>query len=177
MQLLPWNQRTIRFDRSVQEMPLLLERMAGTPARLAHLTRSLPREHLVLSREGKWSIMEHIAHLLHLDLRFQARVDDFVARRSELCRIDLDHHHREVNGHRDRTLGDLLEEFRLGRSVLVRRIRQMDDSVLGQRAMHPCQHRPMSAVDMALWIAEHDDHHLATGRIIAGPVLDDGAWC
>ena len=89
----------------------------------------------------------------------------------------LEHHHREVNGHRDRTLGDLLEEFRLGRSVLVRRIRQMDDSALGHRAMHPCHHRPMSAVDMAVWIAEHDDHHLATVRMIAGPVLDDGAWC
>jgi hypothetical protein len=164
MELIPWNNRNLPFGRGLGEFPVLLERLLGTPARLAHLAAHEPRERLIMRRSGSWSVMEHIGHLLMLDERMEARVEDFMARRSELCTIDLGDQTRLLNGHRSRDLGDLLEEFRLQRVRLVARMEGMDPGALRHSAQHPCRQMKMRPVDMATYLAEHDDHHLASMR-------------
>ncbi len=42
------------------------------------------------------------------------------------------------------------------------RLDAFDEEVLGVVARHPRLDRPMRIVDLMLFIAEHDDHHLAT---------------
>jgi hypothetical protein len=164
MELIPWNERTLTFGRGLDELPVLLERLLGTPARLFYLTHHEPRERLVMRRSGSWSIMEHIGHLLLLDERMEARVEDFMARRSELCPINLGDQGHLLDGHRGRDLGDLLEEFRLQRVRLVARISGMDPGALRHMAQHPCRQVTMRPVDMATFLAEHDDHHLVRMR-------------
>jgi hypothetical protein len=172
MNPMPWSQRQLPFGKAPHELPYLLERMQGTPARAADLLRPQPIERLVLRAQGKWSPMEHLAHLLHLDHLLQARVDDFLARRPALCRIDLEGQHERIAAHRQRSPGDLLEEFRITRGHLVRRMRAMDAEILSHRASHPCMGIAYSPADMALWIAEHDDHHLLSARLLLGAIED-----
>lgn len=164
MVLIPWKDRRLPFGRPVEEMPLLLERMQGTPLRLAQLTRSVPHELLVQNREGQWSVMEHIAYLLYLDQHMHERVEDFLARRPRLCTIEDTQGSHDHVGHRERTLGDLLEEYHLTRDSLVRGLQGLEREALQHRSLHPCNEHEMSPVDMALWLAEHDDHRLVTIR-------------
>lgn len=168
MKPIPWSERQLPVGKGPEEWPVLLERMQGTPHRLAVLFRHQPIERLVLRMQEGWSPLEHVAHLLHLDQRFQERVDDFVQRRPRLCAIELHDQERVLRSQRERMPGDLIEEFRLSRLHLVRRLRALDDAVLRHRAAHPCRGIAMGPVDMALWIAEHDDHHLATVRARLG---------
>lgn len=164
MAVLPWSERKLPFGKSLDELPLLLERMIGTPARLWQLARAVPRERLTLSRSGSWSAMEHMVHLTFLDERMDDRVEDFMARRATLCRIDMGAQEGVMARNRGRDPGDLLEEFRLGRNALVERIRSMDPGALRHCAQHPCMGRLLRPVDMAMYLAEHDDHHLALMR-------------
>jgi len=117
-----------------------------------------------MRRSGSWCVLEHVGHLIHLDERMEDRVDDFMARRNTLCNIDLVDQTPIIEGHRRRDPGDLFEEFRLNRVALVERIRNMDPGALRHRAMHPCRGITMGPVDLVMYLAEHDDHHLALMR-------------
>ena len=59
---------------------------------------------------------------------------------------------------------ELLEEFRLRRTSLVRSLMDLDPEALRHSAQHPCRGMHMRPVDMAIYLAEHDDHHLALIR-------------
>lgn len=148
----------------MSDLPLLVERILGTPARLASLCAHVPVERLALHRQGSWCAMEHIGHLMHLDEHMLERMEDFAARRPTLCAIDLKAREGRLAGQCVRALGDVLEELRLGRHELVARISALDPGALRHRALHPCKGRPMTVSDQVFFIAEHDDHHLAVLR-------------
>ncbi len=166
MQLTPWNERHLPFGKGLEELPVLVERALGTPARLVHLTFHEPQERLSLRRSGSWSVKEHIGHLLYLDECMDGRVEDFMSRRPTLCSIELGDQERILALQHKRDLGDLLEEFRLRRNYLMHRVSNMDPGALRHRAQHPCRRIAMSVVDMVMYLAEHDDHHLAQMRSI-----------
>lgn len=170
MNLFPvaWSKRTLEYGRSMDEFPVLLERVQGTSARISALLVNQPMENLHLQVQGRWSAMEHIGHLITLQDRFEGRVEDFAHRRSGLREVNLADQGPIIQGHRLRSVGDVLEEFRLKRQAFVDRILRLEQSSLEHVAYHPCQNKPMRPVDMLLWIAEHDDHHLASVRGILG---------
>lgn len=168
---IPWSQRTFDYGRSLDELPVLLERVQGTTARLSNLLARQPLEKLLRGVDGKWSAMEHLGHLLTLQDRFASRVDDFEQRRPKLCDIDLRDQDPFIQGQRSRSPGDVLEEFRLKRIEFAKRLEHLHHRSLLHAAYHPCQDRTMRPMDMLLWIAEHDDHHLASVRaLLDGPM-------
>lgn len=171
MNPVPWSLRTFDYGRPLDELPVLLERVQGTTARLSDLFARQPAERLVLRVDGKWSAMEHLGHLLTLQDRFEPRVDDFEQRRTKLCDISLRDQEPIIRMQGTRTLGDLLEEFRLKRLAFANRVERLHRRSLEHVAYHPCQDRTMRPMDMLLWIAEHDDHHLASMRmLLKGPM-------
>ena len=162
----------MEYGRSLDELPVLLERVQGTTARLSSLLARQPAEKLLRRVEGKWSAMEHLGHLVTLQDRFTPRVDDFVQRRTKLCDINLQDQVPFLQGQRLRMLGDVLEEFRLKRLEFANRIEHFHRRSLEHFAYHPCQDRTMRPMDMLFWIAEHDDHHLASVRaLLDGPMI------
>ncbi len=168
----PWSQRTMEYGRSLDELPVLLERVQGTTVRLSNMLSCQPVEKLHLRVDGKWSAIEHLGHLLTLQDRFYNRVDDFEQRRSKLCDINLQDQATFLQGQRLRMLGDVLEEFRLKRLDFANRVERLHRRSLEHVAYHPCQDRTMRPMDMLLWIAEHDDHHLASVRaLLDGPMI------
>lgn len=162
----------MEYGRSLDELPVLLERVQGTAVRLSNLLARQPAEKLLHRAEGKWSAMEHLGHLLTLQDRFYHRVDDFAQRRTKLCDINLRDQVPFLQGQRLRMLGDVLEEFRLKRLDFANRVEHLHRRSLEHAAYHPCQDRTMRPMDMLLWIAEHDDHHLASVRaLLDGPMI------
>ncbi|MFN3875546.1 MAG: hypothetical protein ACK4L7_06505, partial [Flavobacteriales bacterium] len=124
--------------------------MRGMPARLAELFRSAGPHALLLRRAGSWCALEHAAHLLLLDQRLQALIDDFRCRRPALSPIHLGDQHQVLAIARGRQPGDLLEEVRLTRMWLVRRFASLEAPALRHRAAHPCLGAAFGPVDMAL---------------------------
>ena len=70
-----------------------------------------------------------------------------------------------------RPLEEILARFREERARFVARLEAWDEERLGATSLHPRLNQPMRVVDMAYFVAEHDDHHLArmTGLARSGP--------
>jgi hypothetical protein len=158
---LPWFERRFHFDYPVEIYPDVVERIRGTPARVAERLQGVGRETLT-RRDGKtWSIQENVGHLLDLGALDAVRLDDYLKGEKTLRVADLTNRRTHEAGHNDRDLAAVLTDFRAERGALVRRLETLGESAFGRVAVHPRLQVPMRLVDWLTFVACHDDYHLA----------------
>ena len=158
----PWFSRRFTFDLPVSAVPGLMERLRGTPARVEARVAGVPAAVLTRRWEAHWSIQENVGHLLDLEPLWLARIDDFAAGRLTLQEADLLNRKTDEANHNARRLGELVDGFRSARGELVRQLEQADEADWLRTARHPRLAVAMRLLDHAFFVAEHDDHHLAT---------------
>lgn len=166
IQQTPWFERKFNFDFPVGLFPSIAERLAGTPARLEELTRGVRPTLLTTVRNGKWSIQQHAGHLLDLEELHNGRIDDYLAHTLALRSADLTNKKTEEANHNSALIRNILHRFREGRLNFVHRLRDCDERLLSAVSVHPRLKQQMRLVDMAYFVAEHDDHHLARMRAL-----------
>lgn len=156
-----WFDREFELGLPPEAFADIIERLRGTPARIEDRVRGL--EHAVLTRrpEDKWSIQENLGHLLDLEPLWESRIDELAAGASELRAADLQNRKTEESRFNDRQIRDILAEFRTARARIVAKLESFTPTQLATTALHPRLQQPMSATDLAFFVAEHDDHHLA----------------
>jgi hypothetical protein len=157
-----WVERRFDFNLPVGVFPCVLERLRGTPARLEELTRGLAPEVLTARRGEAWSIQEQVGHLLDLDELHEGRLEDYEQGLDRLRPADMTNRKTYEAGHNAARLSDLLAAFREARASFVARLEALDEEGVSRTALHPRLQQPMRVIDMALFVAEHDDHHLAS---------------
>ncbi|MGH9554705.1 MAG: DinB family protein [Terriglobales bacterium] len=161
MEVKRWVERSFRFDAPVELFPEALERVRGTAARIEEKVRQLPKE-LLTRRDGdKWSIQEHVGHLLDLDSLHLGRLDDYLAGAETLRPADITNRATTDANYNQRDIAVVAGDFRNARSHFVERLEAWDPARLEQSALHPRLKQPMRLLDMVYFVAEHDDHHLA----------------
>ncbi len=156
-----WFERKFDFTFPVEQYPNLCMRLRGTPARLEGMLHQVARERLVKKPENKWSAQEHAGHLLDLESLWMARVEDYLAGRSDLTAADLSNRQTHDANHNTCQLADILGEFRQARLRLVDRVEEIQPALFARAMLHPRLKQPMRLVDHLYFVAEHDDHHLA----------------
>lgn len=156
-----WFDRKFAFDSQQNIFPSIIERLRGTPARLEEKCRAIPAEYLELKPDGTWSIKENIGHLADLEPLWQGRLEDFIIGEKELRPTDLANRKTDEANHNAKSLEQLLADFRKIRMQTVTMIENLDDEIIFRTALHPRLKTPMRAMDSFLFVAEHDDHHLA----------------
>jgi uncharacterized damage-inducible protein DinB len=112
--------------------------------------------------DGRWSIQENAGHLLDLEGVWATRLDDFEAGAERLHPADLQNRATHDANHNAADLVGLLARFRAAREANVRRLDGYDESFITRAALHPRLEQSMRVIDLVLFVAEHDDHHLAT---------------
>jgi uncharacterized damage-inducible protein DinB len=157
----PWFERVFPTGLPAHLLPVVAERLRGTPARLADRLAGVPHEALVRRCGETWSIQENVGHLLDLEPLWRQRLDDLTARRAELAEADLTNRRTHEANHNAAPLQKLLGDFRRARADLVRRLEGFGEDEAAFTALHPRLKAPMNAVDLACFVAEHDDYHLA----------------
>ncbi len=156
-----WFDRHFAFNLPVELFPVVVERLRGTPARIEDKVRGLSPAVLTRRDGDAWSIQEHVGHLLDLDGLHDGRLDDFLAGATILRAADLTNRKTHEAGYNQRPLAELLQAFRRERERFVARLDTWDAGLISLSALHPRLNQPMRVIDMALFTAEHDDHHLA----------------
>jgi hypothetical protein len=156
-----WFKRKFSFDLPLEMFPNVVERLRGAPARLEELTRGLSREELTRRVGDKWSIQEQAGHLLDLEELGMKRLDDFEAGRDSLTAADLTNRKTHEANHNAETIENILAQFREERMAFVARLDSYDDAFVNRIALHPRLNQKIRVIDLAFFIAEHDDHHLA----------------
>lgn len=161
MQVYRWFDRTFSFDLPLWMYPNVVERLRGARARLEDLVRPLHRD-VLMRRDGTaWSIQEHAGHLWDLEALGDGRLDEFEAGKTELRPADVENRKTHEANHNARDIADILREFRAARGRIVARLDAYDEAFVARAARHPRLGQPMRVLDLAFFMAEHDDHHLA----------------
>jgi len=150
-----WFDRQFEFGQQAAMLPIYLERLEGTIYRLEARVRNVPEEVLGHQPGGKWSIKQHIGHLGEMDALSYRRVDEMIQGVSTITPGAFDggtYHTQPVT--------DVLHFFRANRLRNLARYRSLDEEALAKASLHPRLRIKMGPIDMAMFDAEHDDHHL-----------------
>jgi hypothetical protein len=150
------------FTMPAGKFPALLERLAGTPARMEEKLLGLTKQQLTAQHNGGWSAQEHAGHLLDLEELIENRLNDFEAGKEVLTAADMTNKKTYEANHNVRDIKNILADFRKARIAIVKRMGQYDEAMVIRTALHPRLNKPMRIIDLAFFSAEHDDHHLAS---------------
>ena len=161
MQQVKWFERSFDFSKTQNIFPSILERLMGTPARLDEKFRSIPEGLLSRQRVGTWSIKENLGHLTDLEPLWQIRLNDIIMGKTELSPTDLQNAATTAAGHNDVPVGALLQGFRKEWEKTIALLDAIDEATVFKSALHPRLKTPMRTIDLFLFVADHDDHHLA----------------
>jgi len=165
---IPWFERTFAFDFPVAHAGPILERLRGTPVRLAERVRDADPDDRTRSDGRGWSIQENVGHLFDLESLWRGRFDDFAAGVERLRDADLTNRRTNEAGHNQRTMAELLGAFRDARLATVEFLESLPGDKFAQTAIHPRLGTPMRVVDLMFFVAEHDDYHMARiGELVA----------
>jgi uncharacterized damage-inducible protein DinB len=157
-----WFDRRFELGLPLAAFPPVLDRLCSMPDRLEAAVAGLRPDAARARTTDAWSIQENIGHLLDLEELWERRLDDFDAGATVLHPADLENRKTHEADHNSRELADLLRDFRVARTRIASRLEAMSSSDLMRVGLHPRLQQPMSVVDLAFFVAEHDDHHLGT---------------
>ena len=159
-----WTQRRFNFDFPAEVFPGIVERLRGTPAHIADLVKGVPHAMLIRKPGNRWSVNEHIGHLIDLDELDHMRLDQFIAGEKELAAADMTNQRTHDAGYNDVVAATIVDYLRARRNELVERLEALSDDQIVRTAVHPRLQMPRRLVDWVYFVAEHDDHHLARIR-------------
>lgn len=160
MKQIKWFERKFDFSISENIFPALIERLAGTPARLEEKLKAFSAAILEQKPNDTWSIKENIGHLTDLEPLWQGRLEDIRNGREEMRPTDLANTKTDEANHNSKSIETLLREFREIRMQTLLLVQNIDDELIFKSALHPRLKTPMRTIDLFLFVAEHDDHHL-----------------
>jgi uncharacterized damage-inducible protein DinB len=162
-----WLDRQFEYMPPPGEYPMIVERLRGTPARVADRVRYIPAGVMTRRPGEAWSVQEHIGHLLDLEALWSIRAGEFLRGAKELSAADMSNRRTHEANHNTRALAAIVAEFTVARQRLVEQLDGAPDP--SSLSFHPRLQRPMRLIDFCFFVAEHDDHHLAiVSRILAG---------
>jgi len=161
LQIKPWLERDFPFDTSPWMFPHIVERVRGGPARLEDSLRNLSEAKLTERPGNAWSIQEEAGHLLDIEPLMSERLDQLISGASVLRAWDGTNEATWNANHNARQLQDILEAFRNSRQSFLSRLDRLPDDLIERSAFHPRLKKPMRIIDLAFFVAEHDDYHLA----------------
>jgi len=162
MERAKWFDRKFDFGFTQNIFPFVIERLRGTPVRLDEKLKNVPNNRAEEKFNGAWSIKENIGHLIDLEPLWTGRLQDILEGKIDLRVADLTNAKTNQANHNERSVVELLNEFRAIRSVTIKKIELLSVEQIYMSALHPRLKTPMRTMDHFLFVAEHDDHHLVT---------------
>jgi uncharacterized damage-inducible protein DinB len=156
----PWIQRRFTFDLPISMFPNVLERLRGTPARVADRIQDLHPDILRMQAGKSWSILQNVGHLSQTENLWLLRLDDYDAGLKALRPADMTNRRTEEANYSQAEPASLLAAFRQVRGRFIQRLESLDDEGAARSAHHPRLNQPMRVLDLMVFAAEHDDHHL-----------------
>lgn len=156
-----WVNRKFNLNLPPEMFPLVVERLRGAPARLEEKTAVLPVD-ILRHKEGEaWSVQETIGHLGDVEALWHGRIDDFHAGLEEFRPANITNTVTTKANHNEADVKSLLKIFRDERERLVARFDEITIEQVSRSAYHRRLDINMRLIDLAEFIAEHDDHHLS----------------
>lgn len=156
-----WFEREFDLHFGPDRYVSIYERLKGAPEKLGRLLDDLPEEVLLLKPGGKWSIKEHTGHLSVLEPLWRIRFQDIREGRPVLTVADLNNTATSEAGFNSYPVAALVEQFAAERNATLSLLNGIDVMDEDHTSLHPRLRQPMRIIDLAYFVAEHDEHHMA----------------
>ncbi len=157
-----WVERQFRFENLEGTYPNIIERLRDTPLRLRNKLEGLSQEVLTDDSHEGWSMQVHAGHLLTLESLWLGRLDDFYQKNETLRAWNPTNEETELAGFNLQSTESILQGFDEVRSGMVGVLERFKGQEEHMISNHPRLKTPMRLLDLVYFIAEHDDHHLAS---------------
>lgn len=167
IQRIKWFDRGFDFSSPPEMFPFIMERLRGTAPRIREITANLSNEQLSLKIDGNWSIKEHIGHITDLESLHNIRLTQLLKGEKELIAADYSNRKTNLANHNLSHIEFLIDELESGRNKIVAKFEEISDTDIVRSALHPRLNKQMRIIDLAFFMAEHDDHHITIMREIA----------
>jgi len=141
--------------------PNILTRVQDTALRLRHHCSQLSDAQLSQRLDQKWSIKEHVGHLIDLEVLHHHRLNEFAQQRPLLTMADMSNARTDAASHNEQSIEELIANFEQQRGNFLANFYALPEAILHHVARHPRLDVDMKPVDMLFFMAEHDDHHMA----------------
>ncbi len=171
MEQIKWFERKFNFDFQQNIFPSIIDRLEGTMVRLKHRIDNISTENLKHKPDGSWSALEHVGHLSDLEPLWQARLQDMLDGKEIMKEADLQNTKTHQAEHNQKSVDVLLDEFFSLRNETLKALEQLTEKDIYKSALHPRLKTPMRVMDLFLFVAEHDDHHLVSIKELINPGL------
>ncbi len=155
-----WFDRKFDFSFKQNIFPSIIKRLEKTPVLIKNNVTKIPNNQLTIKKNGKWSIQENIGHLIDLEPIWQGRLEDILTHKIELREADLENKKTDLAKHNEKNIYDLLYEFQRIRDITINKLNKLTEKEAYLTALHPRLKTPMRTMDLFLFVAEHDAHHL-----------------
>jgi hypothetical protein len=155
MEKLQWFERRFNFGMPEGMLPFYLERLEGTLIRIEDKVKNISEEVLSQRLDNKWSVKENIGHLAEVDEIALKRIDEMIMGISPMSPAVF-----EPKPYHEWELRKVIAYFDATRTKNLQRYKSLQPDDLKKAALHPRLKVMMTPVDLALFDAEHDDHHL-----------------
>ncbi len=159
--MIKWFDRKFDFQNLSGTLPMILERLSGTPLRLRQKIKAIPPELWTVRWESQWSIQEQVGHLGDLESLWENRLGNFIKGQAYLDEADLSNQATYEANHNQRNMQTLLDDFGRSRKTICTTLETFGDKAEQWQSRHHRLDQPMRPIDLAYFVAEHDDHHLA----------------
>lgn len=159
-----WFERKFVFDLPLDSFANVVERLRDAPRRAEwRLRAASPAAITAQPADGDWSALENLGHLLDLEELWETRIDQILSGDVEtMAPADLENRKTHAADHNARGLDAVLEEFVVARRRILDRLEGRGEADFAKTALHPRLKQPMRLLDLCVFVAEHDDHHIAT---------------
>ncbi len=161
MKQIKWFERKFDFSKEQNIFPSIIERLKGTPILIEFKVSTISDLDLKVKFQDSWSIQDNIGHLIDLEPIWLGRLQDILRGDEMMRHIDLENTKTNLANHNSRSIQDLLNDLSNIRGVLVSNLEKLTTYEVFKSSLHPRLNTPMRIMDLFLFVAEHDDHHLA----------------
>jgi hypothetical protein len=159
-----WFERSFTFGLPKGMFPFYLERLDGTLIRLEKKVAGLSEDILSIQLDGKWSVKQNIGHLAEVSEITAKRIDEIrsgiTPMSPAMVQPGMDYNAQSVT--------KVLLHFHENRTKNLIKYKLISEQDLDRSSLHPRLKVQMTPVDLALFDAEHDDHHLVRINEIIG---------
>lgn len=169
MEKLRWFDRVFNFGAPKGMLPFYLERLEGTIVRIEKKVEDISEEILSNRLDNKWSVKENIGHLAEVDEIAGKRINEMISGVSPMSPAVF-----EPRPYHEWPVAKVIEYFRENRIRNIERYTALTSDELDKSSEHPRLKVRMTPVDLALFDAEHDDHHLVRIKEILSVLSNAG---
>jgi len=155
MEKLLWFNRVFNFGAPKGMLPFYLERLEGTIIRIEKKVQGISEEVLSTRLDNKWSVKENIGHLAEVDEIAGKRVGEMISGISPMSPAVF-----EPKAYYEWPISNVMKYFNENRRKNIARYATLTPDELSKSSVHPRLKVSMTPIDLALFDAEHDDHHL-----------------